>query len=431
MNSYPEYKDSGHSLIGLVPKPWVVVPNGAFFKEKSIKKTDNEQNLSVYRDYGVIPRDSREDNHNKVSEDISNYKLVDVGDFVLNKMKCWMGSLGVSDYRGIVSPSYTVCEPIREINRRYFHYLLRSEPYIQIYNSLSYGVRIGQWELRFHDFKTIKALYPSIPEQTLIAEYLDKKTSQIDTLVEKIERKIELLKEQRTALINQCVTKGLDPDVEMKDSGVEWIGGIPKHWNVKNLKHVSDCVNGFAFKSEDFDKDSDIPVIRIGDIDTPIDFDSCVKLPFKFLDRYSEFTVKKGEILIGLTGGTIGKYCLYDYDNPSLINQRVCSLISRDSFDPDFLYLFVSPFLFKHQIDFNCYGGGQPNIGKDDLMNFFLATPPKQEQTLIAEYLDKKVSQIDTFVENHQAKINLLKEYRQSLISNVVTGKVMVTEDMV
>ena len=216
-----------------VPEEWSIIPCGVFFKEKSIKNTEGEMNLSVYRDYGVIPKDSRDDNHNRVSEDTSNYKLVESGDFVLNKMKGWSGSLGVSEYRGIVSPSYTVLEPVREIHNKYFHYLLRSETYRQMYESLSYGVRIGQWELRYHDFKQIPSLYPPIDEQKLISRYLDKKTEQIDSLIEKIQKKIELLKEQRTSLINQCVTKGLDPNVEMKDSGVEWIGEIPKHWQVK------------------------------------------------------------------------------------------------------------------------------------------------------------------------------------------------------
>ena len=199
-------KDSGIEWIGEIPKHWLVIPNGGLFKEKSIKNTEGEKNLSVYRDYGVILTDSRDDNHNRISEDTSGYKLVEVGDFVLNKMKCWMGSLGVSEYRGIVSPSYTVCEPTKEIHRKYFHHLLRSQTYIQIYKSFSYGVRIGQWELRFHDFKTIKSLYPPIQEQILISKFLDKKTSQIDSLIEKEIHRINLLKEYRQSLISNVVT---------------------------------------------------------------------------------------------------------------------------------------------------------------------------------------------------------------------------------
>ena len=252
-----------------VPEEWSIIPCGVFFKEKSIKNTEGEMNLSVYRDYGVIPKDSRDDNHNRVSEDTSNYKLVESGDFVLNKMKGWSGSLGVSEYRGIVSPSYTVLEPVREIHNKYFHYLLRSETYRQMYESLSYGVRIGQWELRYHDFKQIPSLYPPIDEQKLISRYLDKKTEQIDSLIEKIQKKIELLKEQRTSLINQCVTKGLDPNVEMKDSGVEWIGEIPKHWEVKKGKYILKIYPSGTLNEEI--NIGGIPLIKVDDLNYPID----------------------------------------------------------------------------------------------------------------------------------------------------------------
>ena len=184
-----------------VPCQWLVIRSGNFFTPKSIKNTEGEVNLSVYRDYGVILKDSRDDNHNRVSEDTSNYKLVEPGDFVLNKMKCFQGSLGVSEYRGIVSPSYTVLRPKKTIHNKYFHYLLRSEPYRQMYESLSYGVRIGQWELHFHDFKEIPSLYPPLEEQKLISRYLDQKTSQIDLLVEKLREKTNLIKE---GILNYC-----------------------------------------------------------------------------------------------------------------------------------------------------------------------------------------------------------------------------------
>ena len=269
-----------------VPERWSIIPCGVFFKEKSIKNTEGEINLSVYRDYGVIPKDSRDDNHNKVSEDISNYKLVEPGDFVLNKMKGWSGSLGVSEYRGIVSPSYTVLEPVKKIHNKYFHYLLRSEFYRQIYESLSYGVRVGQWELHYHDFKKIPALYPPLEEQQLISRYLDKKTNQIDSLIQKIQKKVELLKEQKNFLINHSITKGLDPNLEMKESGVEWIGNIPKNWDITKIKNVSLILNGFAFNSEDFNIDYDIPVIRIGDIKSPFELDSCMKVKKEFFIKY-------------------------------------------------------------------------------------------------------------------------------------------------
>jgi type I restriction enzyme, S subunit len=200
-------KDSGIDWIGQIPSHWKTLRLSNIFNVTSIKNHPEEPNLSVYRDYGVIPRDSRDDNHNVVSEDTSQYKLVEVGDFVMNKMKCWMGSIGLSKYRGIVSPSYTVLKvKHREVYSDYFHLLLRSSVYIPEYKRLSYGVRVGQWDLRFEDFKDIPGLLPPLSEQEHIVSYLDEKTSQIDKTIDIEKKKIELLKEYRQSLISNVVT---------------------------------------------------------------------------------------------------------------------------------------------------------------------------------------------------------------------------------
>ena len=206
LNSNVEMKNSGVEWIGKIPCSWEVLRMCYMFKPISIKNTTGEMNLSVYRDYGVIPTHSRSDNHNVISEDISNYKLVEKGDFVMNKMKCWMGSLGLSDYRGIVSPSYTVMKPLKKNNHKYIHYLLRSKIYIPQYKRLSYGVREGQWDLRFEDFKELPCLIPPLDEQNKIVKYLDLNKQSSDNQISIEEKRIELLKEYRQSLISEVVT---------------------------------------------------------------------------------------------------------------------------------------------------------------------------------------------------------------------------------
>lgn len=424
MKRYDSYKDSGVEWIGEIPSTWTTLKFGFLFRTVSIKNNDGEINLSVYRDYGVIPRDSRDDNHNVVSEDTSNYKLVEIGDFVMNKMKCWMGSIGVSNYRGIVSPSYTVMKLVSNHNSNYINYLIRSKTYIPEYRRLSYGVREGQWDLRFEDFRDIISVLPPFSEQQQIVSFLDSKTSQIDELIQKKVRKIELLKEYRTSLINQVVTKGLNPNVEMKDSGVEWIGGIPSHWEKKRLKHITKSINGYSFKSDDFDREFDIPVLRIGDVGDEIDFENCVKVKSHFLEEKKEFIVKKYDILIGLTGGTIGKSGKYNYDSPSLLNQRVGLLRNKESVLNGLLYHYVKSEVFIRYIFFDCYGGGQDNISMNDILNMVFPYPPLPEQNEIVSYLDEQTQKIDSSIQSEVKKIELLKEYRQSLISEVVTGKI-------
>lgn len=411
-----------------VPMDWLVIPCGVFFKEKSIKNTEGEMNLSVYRDYGVIPKDSRDDNHNRVSEDTSNYKLVEPGDFVLNKMKGWSGSLGVSDYRGIVSPSYTVLEPVREIHNKYFHYLLRSETYRQMYESLSYGVRIGQWELRYHDFKKIPSLYPPIEEQKLISKYLDKKKGQIDSLVEKIQKKIELLKEQRISLINHYVTKGIDPYVEMKDSGVEWIGEIPKHWTIKKIKHLTLVKRGSSPRPIDdlryFDEDGRYSWVRIAD----------VSASGKYLERTTEklselgsslsTKMDPGDLFLSIAG-TVGK--------PVITKIECCihdGFVWFDGLNINNEYLY---YLFLVGSCFQGLGkmGTQLNLNTDTVGDVQITFPPKKEQAQIVEQIENDIGKMDRLIHLEQQRKDKLNEYRQSLISSVVTGKVRVTEDMI
>lgn len=200
-------KDSGVEWIGEVPEHWEVTAITNITEVVSYKNHPDEELLSVYRDYGVIVKSSRDDNHNKAGADLTNYKLVKEGFLVINKMKAWQGSLGVSEFRGIVSPAYITCKTNQKIvARSYLHHLLRCRNYINEYNRLSFGVRVDQWDMRYDDFKYVPILLPPMKEQAAIAGYLDTKTAQIDHIVTTINTQIKQLKELRKALINDVVT---------------------------------------------------------------------------------------------------------------------------------------------------------------------------------------------------------------------------------
>ena len=430
MNTYPSYKDSGVEWIGDIPSDWDIVRMCYVFKTKSIKNTHNETNLSVYRDYGVIPTNSRDDNHNVISEDISNYKLVDIGDFVMNKMKCWMGSLGLSDYRGIVSPSYTVMEPLIENEHKYIHYLLRSKLYIPQYKRLSYGVRIGQWDLRFEDFRELPCLIPPLHEQQQISDYLDYKTSKIDTLIEKTQQKIELLKEQRISLINTTVTKGLDPNVEMKDSGVEWIGDIPSDWKVKKLTYVTNSIgSGTTPKTSNslFYEEGHIPWLNTGDLNDGYIYKTKKKVTKLAIEKHTSLKVFPiNSVSIAMYGATIGKLGLFKI--PVTVNQANCVFVFDEVNVSKFWFYVLME--YRPQIVSLGYGGGQPNISQDLLKSLRFGCPSYKNQQQIVDYLDKETSKIDKLVDIESKRIVLLKEYRQSLISEVVTGKVDVRDEV-
>ena len=218
---YPAYKDSGEAWLGDVPCDWALEPFWTMFRRTKRTGHPTAELLSVYREYGVVPKASRDDNFNKPSDDLSAYQLVRPRDLVTNKMKTWQGSIAVSLHEGIVSPAYHVYRPLHAHVDRFIHHLLRSPAYVAGYMQMSKGIRVNQWDLEPGVFSRMQVVLPPVPEQHAIADFLDRETAKIDGLVARKERLIELLQEKRTALITRAVTRGLDSSVPMKDSGVE------------------------------------------------------------------------------------------------------------------------------------------------------------------------------------------------------------------
>ena len=207
LNPEAEMKDSGIGYIGIIPNHWVVEKIKYHLKYRGNRNPGGVQVLSVYREYGVIPKDSRDDNHNVTSEDTSNYRYVRVGDFVINKMKAWQGSMAISDYEGIVSPAYYVYEFSDEhFDRKYFHYLLRNKMYATEFLRVSGGIRVGQWDLSAYDFENTMVPMPPIKEQKKIAAFLDTKSTEIDSLIGEKKRQLEVLDSYKKSLIYEYVT---------------------------------------------------------------------------------------------------------------------------------------------------------------------------------------------------------------------------------
>lgn len=207
LNPDAEMKDSGIGYIGIIPNHWVVEKIKYHLKYRGNRNPGNVQVLSVYREYGVVPKDSRDDNHNVTSEDTSNYRYVRVGDFVINKMKAWQGSMAISDYEGIVSPAYYVYEfSDEDFNKKYFHYLLRNKMYATEFLRVSGGIRVGQWDLSAYDFENTMVPMPPIGEQKKIAAFLDAKSTEINLLIGEKKRQLEVLDSYKKSLIYEYVT---------------------------------------------------------------------------------------------------------------------------------------------------------------------------------------------------------------------------------
>ena len=268
-----QYKDSGIEWIGRIPEDWEVLQIRRIMRNRSERNQPDAMVLSLYRDLGIVPKNSRDDNHNVTSEDTASYKVVSKGNFVINKMKAWQGSMAVSEYDGIVSPAYYVCNFTRDVHKKYIHYLLRDASYKPEYMRLSTGMRIGQWDLNIDDFLRIKAIIPPLAEQQRIADFLDEKCGEIDSLIGLQEQMIEKLKAYKQSVITEAVTKGLNPNAKLVSSGIDWIGEIPDGWKVTRMKFLGTFQNGLTYTPYDVCGSEGVLVLRSSNIqDSKLDF---------------------------------------------------------------------------------------------------------------------------------------------------------------
>lgn len=426
---YGSYKDSGTDWLGEIPSDWSLESIRAVTQLKSEKGQPDLRVLSVYREYGVIPKDSRDDNHNATSLDTSGYKVVNEGDLVVNKMKAWQGSMGVSEHNGIVSPAYITCRVDAErIHPKFLHYLLRSQPYIGVYNTLSYGVRVGQWDMHYEDFKRIPVPLPDRACQQRIANFLDQKIAEIDDAIAKKLRLIELLKEQKTILINQAVTKGLNPDVPMGDSGVEWIGEVPEHWEVKRLGFLAQLLQTGPFGSQLHQEEyvlGGIPVINPSQLaNGAIVPDEKTTVSEKTASRLARHKTKIGDIIFARRG-EMGRCGL------TLPGQEgfICgtgSILFRPNELADSLFLSIAlgcDFIRKN-LEIVSVGSTMDNLNTSILSKISVPIPPKAEQSQIVESVLQIEKDMFDIISLQQDAIARLNEYRQVIISSAVTGKI-------
>ena len=428
-----QMKDSGIPYLGPVPASWDVQKLRYSVKWKSEKGYPDAEVLALYRDYGVIPKSSRDDNYNVTSLDTSTYKYVEVGDFVINKMKAWQGSMGISPYSGIISPAYHVCAITNEdIHRPYFHYLLRNVGYLPEFARLSTGLRIGQWDLSFDDFRNLPFLLPDKPEQERIANLLDTRCADIDKVIEQTCATIEEYKKLKQAIITEAVTKGVRGARPMKPSGVEWIGDIPEEWNVCSIKLGVSKVGSGKTPSGGAEVYLNEGVLfhRSQNIyDTGLQLDNATYISESTDEEMSSTRVYAGDVLLNITGGSIGRCCVYPADlPPANVNQHVCIIRTVNSiFTADYMHYFWISFAGKTSIQLYQTGGNREGMSADAIKNTLIPRMDISEQQEITIYLDTKCAEIDRIIQKKEQLIEELGSYKKSLIYEYVTGKKEVT----
>src|SRR5690554_4595195 len=379
---YPKYKNSNIPWLGEIPEHWEVRKVKYLFKEQDKRSlTGSEDLLSVSQYTGVTKKSDKVANGDRLTnaKTLEGYKIVSKGDLVINIMLAWNGSLGISKYDGIVSPAYCVYK-LKEGNEKYFGYLFKTKNAQQEFKKNSTGIIDSRLRLYTDDFFSIKTAVPPFEEQSAIARFLDYKLAKINRFIRKKKQLIKLLNEQKAAIINQAVTKGLDPNVKMKDSGIEWLGEIPEHWEVRKLKYVANVVLGKMLCNEDKGDYFKKPYLKSKNIQwLNVDISDVEEMWFSN-SELEIYRLKKGDLILS-EGGEVGKTCMWNDELDECYIQNSVHKVSINSGNLNTYFLYL----------FNTYGkkGGFDSIvnrvsiahlTKDKLINIKCLVPPLSEQ---------------------------------------------------
>jgi len=431
IEKYPAYKDSGAKWLGDIPIHWETLIGNYIFKvinERSYK--GDEELLSVSEHHGVRPRSLMKVN-TFMAESYEGYKLCSPGDLVINSLWAWSKGLGISDYKGIISTAYSVYRPDQNrYSKSYLHYLLRIENYVAQYLIASRGIWISRLLLSDWSFMRIPILTPPLDEQTAIAQFLDRKTVLIDQALSIKEKQIELLKERRHILIHKAVTRGLNPDVKMKESGVEWIGQIPEHWVMVPIRRVMDIRDGTHDTPLYIEDGVDsFPLVTSKDFDGDvINFENIKKISQRDHINISKRSgVKKGDVLMSMIGGNIGKSVIIGDNDDFSIKNVALFRTNGDIVFAKFLSYYFESGLLQNQIDLKSRGGAQGFLSLGDIRNLVFFKTPIDERNQIVEFLEKHVSmKFKAAISLKEQEIEKLKEYKATLINSAVTGKIKI-----
>ncbi|WP_154859541.1 restriction endonuclease subunit S [Cyclobacterium xiamenense] len=430
---YPAYKDSGVKWLGEIPEGWEVLPGLSFITEGKDKNKGMKRKSVLSLSYGNIREKADEELTGLVPESFETYQLVNKGDLIfrptdLQNDKVSLRS-SISNYEGIITSAYLNLRIKQKASAKFYHYFFRAIDNNKIIYGLGSGLRQN---ISYLDFRRFLFPFPPKQEQTAIANFLDDKTAKIDRAIAQKEQLIALLKERKQIIIQDAVTKGLDPNVKLKDSGVEWIGEIPEGWEVKKLKNLGNIISGYAFPSDGF-KSEGIRVLKIANIQTMnIDWSDESYVDEKYYEKLPQFQIKEGDLVFALTRPIISTGIKATIVPPNsekiLLNQRNSVLKPKNPKHKHWLYFVIldSGFRqeFNNQIDFT---GQQPNISPIDIGNLKIPLPPVAELELIVENVELAMSKIDQAISLQQTQIEKLKEYKATLIDSAVTGKIKVS----
>ena len=417
-----EMKDSGIEWIGKIPADWTLQRGKTIFAQRLTKGNQSEILLAATQKYGMLPQSEVEGVVQvKEDADLQQFRTVHKKDFVIS-LRSFQGGFEYSQYEGVCSSAYQVFYNTNPICHNYYRLLFKSDGFIQKMNSMTVGIREGK-NIQYSDFANSLIPVPPINQQQHIADYLDRKCSQIDTIIARQQEVIEKLKAYKLSVITEAVTKGLNPNVPMKDSGVEWIGEIPEHWQVPKIKYLATIASGGTpDRSHPEYWNGSINWAKTGELQNNELYETEEKITELALENSSAKVFSVDTILVAMygQGKTRGMTALLKV--PSATNQA-CAGITVYSKDITVSYLWLFLMGAYDAIREKANGSGQPNLSGALIADFNVTLPPIEEQMNICKTVAMRLPHIDSIIKQKETIVDKLTAYKKSLIYEVVTGK--------
>lgn len=422
-----QMKDSGIEWIGEIPVDWNIKRVKAVLCERneSNNPIQTDEILSLTNDRGVIPYEEKGDVGNKSKEDLTGYKLAYPGDIVLNSMNVFIGSVALSSYFGCVSPVYYMLYPRNKSDSvRFFNYLFQTRELQTKLHGYGNGIMEIRMRIQMSKLNSVQLPVPPSDVQQDIADYLDRKCSQIDTIIARQKEVIEKLKAYKLSVITEAVTKGLNPDVPMKDSGVEWIGEIPTHWILNKFKYLSLAIGDGIHTTPTYDADGRVYFVNgnnIGDEYLVFKEDTNTINDTEYAS-YKLPLLTENTVFITLNGATYGKTSFY-HSEKILLGKSAGFITLKQTESKEFIRYYLQSYTAKLIMDLSLLGSTIANLSLRTLRDFLIPYPPIEEQLKIVHCLNKRISSIDASISKKQKIVDELTDYKKSLIYEVVTGK--------
>lgn len=411
LKPYEKYQPVEYDYVAKIPEGWQLLPNIAVFAERIERGFVDEELLSVTIGRGVIRQTDVDIKKDSSNEDKSKYKLIKIGDIAYNRMRMWQGALGYSDYRGITSPAYVILKPKMEINQRFFHYMFRTGFYTNYSKRFSYGIVDDQLSLRYVDFKRMYSIFPPLETQNAIVEYLDRKTKKTQEFIQKKERLIELLEEEKRTFIS----------ISVKNDGTN----TPKHWKLSKLKFAITKLGDGLHSTPEYVDDSDYYFINGNNlIDGKITITESTRCISESEHKKHKKDLSKQTVFYSING-TIGNIAFYNNEKVAL-GKSAAYINCGKTLMPEFLF-----FVLQSKIVIDFYGQEVTgttifNLGLQSLKNTPISIPPINEQKNVVNEIMIGLKKLDSAISNAKFEINKAKEFQESLIIQMVTGQLKV-----